>query len=79
MSMSFRCLIKVIARVCIYIHTQMLLSHVEPLTEQQIVGVYGLQQSALEMEEALSQGLEALYQSLLQAMRSESKVSCILI
>ena len=51
----------------------MLLSHVEPLTEQQIVGVYGLQQSALETEEALSQGLEALYQSLLQAMRSEKK------
>ena len=51
----------------------MLLSHVEPLTEQQIVGVYGLQQSALETEEALSQGLEALYQSLLQAMRSKKK------
>ena len=50
----------------------MVLSHVEPLTEQQIVGVYGLQQSALETEEALSQGLEALYQSLLQAMRSET-------
>ena len=50
----------------------MLLSHVEPLMEQQIVGVYGLQQSALETE-ALSQGLEALYQSLLQAMRSEKK------
>jgi len=68
-SMSFRCLIKVIARI----YTQMLLSHVEPLTEQQIVGVYGLQQSALETEEALSQGLEALYQSLLQAMRSEKR------
>ena len=54
-------------------HIQMLLSHVEPLTEQQIVGVYGLQQSALETEEALSQGLEALYQSLLQAMRSEKR------
>ncbi|XP_047051735.1 transcription factor TGA2-like [Lolium rigidum] len=43
---------------------KMLLGHVEPLTEQQIVGVYGLQQSALETEEALSQGLDALYQSL---------------
>jgi transcription factor TGA len=54
---------------------QMLLSHVEPLTEQQIVGVYGLQQSALETEEALSQGLDALYQSLSDAVVSDA-LSC---
>lgn len=54
---------------------QMLLSHVEPLTEQQIVGVYGLQQSALETEEALSQGLEALYQSLSDTVVSDA-LSC---
>lgn len=53
----------------------MLLSHVEPLTEQQIVGVYGLQQSALETEEALSQGLEALYQSLSDTVVSDA-LSC---
>jgi transcription factor TGA len=54
---------------------QMLLSHVEPLTEQQIVGVYGLQQSALETEEALSQGLDALYQSLSDTVVSDA-LSC---
>ncbi|PWZ14054.1 bZIP transcription factor TGA10 [Zea mays] len=54
---------------------KMLLSHVEPLTEQQIVGVYGLQQSALETEEALSQGLEALYQSLSDTVVSDA-LSC---
>jgi len=53
----------------------MVLSHVEPLTEQQIVGVYGLQQSALETEEALSQGLEALYQSLSDTVVSDA-LSC---
>jgi transcription factor TGA len=53
----------------------MLLSHVEPLTEQQIVDVYGLQQSALETEEALSQGLDALYQSLADTVVSDA-LSC---
>jgi transcription factor TGA len=53
----------------------MLLGHVEPLTEQQIVGVYGLQQSALETEEALSQGLDALYQSLSDTVISDA-LSC---
>ncbi|XP_062194789.1 transcription factor TGA2-like isoform X2 [Phragmites australis] len=54
---------------------KMLLSHVEPLTEQQIVGVYGLQQSALETEEALNQGLDALYQSLSDTVVSDA-LSC---
>ncbi|CAA2973171.1 transcription factor HBP-1b(c38)-like isoform X2 [Olea europaea subsp. europaea] len=38
--------------------------HVEPLTEQQLMGICGLQQSTHEAEEALSQGLQALNQSL---------------
>ncbi|KAF0903074.1 hypothetical protein E2562_024055 [Oryza meyeriana var. granulata] len=54
---------------------KMLLTHVEPLTEQQIVGVYGLQQSALETEEALTQGLDALYQSLSDTVVSDA-LSC---
>ncbi|KAG6399515.1 hypothetical protein SASPL_140996 [Salvia splendens] len=41
---------------------------VEPLTEQQMVGIYGLQQSTQEAEEALSQGLEALNQSLTETI-----------
>ncbi|ONM22555.1 bZIP transcription factor family protein [Zea mays] len=54
---------------------KMLLSHVDPLTEQQIVAVYGLQQSALETEETLSQGMEALYQSLSDTILSDA-LSC---
>lgn len=44
------------------------MSQVEPLTEQQLMGMYGLQQSTHEAEEALSQGLEALNQSLSETL-----------
>ncbi|XP_029121970.1 bZIP transcription factor TGA10 isoform X2 [Elaeis guineensis] len=54
---------------------KMLLSHLEPLTEQQILGVCGLQQSTQETEEALSQGLEALNQSLSDIVASDA-LSC---
>lgn len=54
---------------------KMVLGHVEPLAEQQIVAVYGLQQSAAETEEALSQGLDALYQSLSDTVVSDA-LSC---
>ncbi|KAG8050636.1 hypothetical protein GUJ93_ZPchr0009g626 [Zizania palustris] len=36
----------------------------DPLTEQQVVGICSLQQSSQQAEEALSQGLEQLHQSL---------------
>lgn len=55
---------------------QMVLSHVDPLTEQQIVAVYGLQQSAVQTEEALSQGLDALYQSLSDTVVSDALTCC---
>lgn len=54
---------------------QMLLHHMEPLTEQQLLGVCGLQQSAQETEEALSQGLEALNQSLSDTIATDA-LSC---
>ncbi|KAL2535105.1 bZIP transcription factor family protein [Abeliophyllum distichum] len=47
-------------------------SQIEPLTEQQLLGIYGLQQSTQEAEEALSQGLEALNQSLSDTITSDS-------
>ncbi|CAA2974197.1 transcription factor HBP-1b(c38)-like isoform X2 [Olea europaea subsp. europaea] len=47
---------------------KIILSQVEPLTEQQLMGMYGLQQSTHEAEEALSQGLEALNQSLSETL-----------
>ncbi|KAL5545506.1 hypothetical protein UlMin_005193 [Ulmus minor] len=46
--------------------------HLEPLTEQQIMGICGLQQSTQEAEEALSQGLEALHNSLSETLTSDS-------
>lgn len=51
---------------------QIILSQIEPLTEQQILGICGLQQSTQEAEEALSQGLEALNQSISDTIASDS-------
>ncbi|XP_020110191.1 transcription factor TGA2.2-like isoform X3 [Ananas comosus] len=55
---------------------KMLASRIDPLTEQQILGVCGLQQSTQETEEALSQGLEALQQSLSDTIASDALISC---
>ncbi|KAJ8756334.1 hypothetical protein K2173_025146 [Erythroxylum novogranatense] len=54
---------------------KIILNQIEPLTEQQILGICGLQQSTQEAEEALSQGLEALNQSLSDTIASDS-LSC---
>ncbi|XP_062112093.1 bZIP transcription factor TGA10 [Humulus lupulus] len=54
---------------------KIILSQIEPLTEQQILGICGLQQSTQEAEEALSQGLESLNQSLSDTITSDS-LSC---
>ncbi|XP_010452628.1 PREDICTED: transcription factor TGA2.2-like isoform X5 [Camelina sativa] len=51
---------------------KVIVNQIEPLTEQQIVGICGLQQSTQEAEEALSQGLEALNQSLSDSIVSDS-------
>ncbi|KAL5862733.1 hypothetical protein ACOSQ3_000247 [Xanthoceras sorbifolium] len=50
-------------------------NQIEPLTEQQILGICSLQQSTQETEEALSQGLEALNQSISDTIASDS-LSC---
>ncbi|KAK1259730.1 TGACG-sequence-specific DNA-binding protein TGA-2.1 [Acorus gramineus] len=54
---------------------KILLNHIEPLTEQQILGICGLQQSTQEAEDALSQGMEALNQSLSDTVASDA-LSC---
>lgn len=51
---------------------QILLPQLDPLTEQQVVGICSLQQSSQQAEEALSQGLEQLHQSLADTVASES-------
>lgn len=48
------------------------MSQIEPLTEQQLIGLCGLQQSTHEAEEALSQGLGALNQSLSDTIAADS-------
>ncbi|KAJ8750359.1 hypothetical protein K2173_014274 [Erythroxylum novogranatense] len=47
---------------------KMLISQLDPLTEQQVMGIYSLQQSSQQAEEALSQGLEQLQQSLVDTI-----------
>lgn len=44
------------------------MNHLEPLTEQQLVGICNLQHSSQQAEDALSQGMEALQQSLAEAL-----------
>ncbi|KAL8496370.1 hypothetical protein ACS0TY_020181 [Phlomoides rotata] len=51
---------------------KMLITQLDPLTEQQIMGIYGLQQSSQQAEEALSQGLEQLHQSLIDTIANSS-------
>ncbi|XP_058107465.1 transcription factor TGA2.2 isoform X3 [Magnolia sinica] len=47
---------------------KLLVSHLEPLTEQQLMGICNLQQSSQQAEDALSQGMEALQQSLAETL-----------
>ncbi|XP_016453970.1 bZIP transcription factor TGA10-like isoform X1 [Nicotiana tabacum] len=54
---------------------KIILSQIEPLTEQQLMGICGLQQSTQEAEDALSQGLEALNHSLSDTIASDA-LSC---
>ncbi|KAH0450958.1 hypothetical protein IEQ34_021650 [Dendrobium chrysotoxum] len=51
---------------------KMLVSHLEPLTDQQLIGLCNLQQSSQQAEDALSQGMEALQQSLTDTLSPAS-------
>ncbi|XP_030520284.1 transcription factor TGA2.3-like isoform X2 [Rhodamnia argentea] len=51
---------------------KLLVNQLEPLTEQQLVGIGNLQQSSQQAEDALSQGLEALQQSLAETLATSS-------
>nr|CAB3453007.1 unnamed protein product [Digitaria exilis] len=44
--------------------SEVMLKHVEPLSEGQILGIYNLQQSVQEREESLNQSMEATQQSI---------------
>jgi len=58
----------------LFMWLQTLLPQLEPLTEQQMVGICNLQQSSQQAEEALSQGLEQLHQSLADTMAGGSLI-----
>lgn len=49
----------------------MIPNQIEALSEQQMIGIYGLTQSTMEAEEALSQGLDALNQSISDVIVSD--------
>ncbi|KAL5196243.1 Transcription factor TGAL1 [Glycine soja] len=51
---------------------KLLVNQLEPLTEQQLVGITNLQQSSQQAEDALSQGMEALQQSLSETLSTGS-------
>lgn len=50
----------------------MLCGQLDPLTEQQVMGIYSLQHSTQQAEEALTQGLDQLQQSLIETIASGS-------
>ncbi|CAA0831273.1 Transcription factor TGA6 [Striga hermonthica] len=47
---------------------KLLINHLEPLTEQQLLAINNLQQTSQQAEDALSQGMEALQQSLAETL-----------
>ncbi|XP_024531444.1 transcription factor TGA2.3 [Selaginella moellendorffii] len=51
---------------------KILIPQLEPLTEQQLMGICNLQQSSQQAEDALSQGMEALQQSLADTLATGS-------
>ncbi|XP_040370607.1 transcription factor TGA2.3 isoform X2 [Rosa chinensis] len=51
---------------------KLLVRQLEPLTEQQVMNIFNLQQSSQQAEDALSQGMEALQQSLAETLASGS-------
>ncbi|KAJ7550538.1 hypothetical protein O6H91_07G105300 [Diphasiastrum complanatum] len=51
---------------------KILIPQLEPLAEQQLLGICNLQQSSQQAEDALSQGMEALQQSLADTLASGS-------
>ncbi|XP_056867050.1 transcription factor TGA9-like isoform X2 [Raphanus sativus] len=53
---------------------KILVSQMDLLTEQQLMGIYGLQHSSQQAEEALSQGLEQLQQSLMDTLAASQVI-----
>ncbi|WOL03491.1 transcription factor TGAL5-like [Canna indica] len=54
---------------------KMVMAQVDPLTDQQLMGICSLQQSSQQAEEALSQGLEQLHHSLAETVAAGGALS----
>ncbi|XAR60131.1 hypothetical protein NMG60_11033383 [Bertholletia excelsa] len=54
---------------------KVLTTQLDPLTEQQVMGIYSLQHSSQQAEEALSQGLEQLQKSLIDTISNSVSVN----
>lgn len=54
---------------------QVLSPQIEPLTDQQVSDVYSLQQSCQQAEDALSQGMDKLQQTLAETLTSDPPIS----
>ncbi|XP_074306991.1 bZIP transcription factor TGA10 [Silene latifolia] len=54
---------------------KIIVHQVEPLNEQQVMSICGLQQTTQEAEEALSQGLQVLHQTLSDVIASDTLIS----
>ncbi|KAF7818973.1 bZIP transcription factor TGA10 [Senna tora] len=54
---------------------KIILNQIEPLTEQQLLGICGLQQSTQEGEDALTAGLETLNHSVTDTITADSLIS----
>ena len=57
--------------ICCCCDLQILSPQLDPLTEQQLMAVYNLQQSSQQAEDALSQGLDKLQQTLAETIASD--------
>lgn len=51
---------------------QIIKNHLEPLTEQQLLGICNLEKSSVQSEDALDKGMEALQQYLVETLSSNS-------
>lgn len=58
-----------------FLVVQIIKSHLEPLTDHELIGICNLQQTSEQSEDALTQGMEALQQSILEMLSTTSSVS----
>lgn len=56
--------------IIMFVQKQLLVNQLEPMTERQVMGINSLQETSQQAEDALSQGMESLQQSLADTLSS---------